>query len=200
MVAISRSTLLKVLGIISVAGCVYGLPRLLFDPRPAILQTVQYACQGHGQITNLNILRIHNWANGKLVLYRATCQSQQPDEISLEINGDQQFVLQGLTWLAANGGSVGHPLHEQPPSNQSIQIFDRSQSGNQDYVYSTLYGEILDSNVASVELRLSNGETLRDDGKGDVFFFVAPGTPHLCDLQALDADGRVLQNQSLVDC
>jgi hypothetical protein len=46
--------------------------------------------------------------------------------------------------------------------------------------------------VDVVEVTFTNGQTLRDDGAGDVFIFYVPSAHHMCNLQALDAKGNVV--------
>ncbi|MBD2019563.1 hypothetical protein H6F43_05110 [Leptolyngbya sp. FACHB-36] len=160
-----------------------------------VRESAQVSCSPQaGQLENFRILGSRDWANGKSVVYQATCRNNS-SKPSLAIVGYSMFERHGLNWSPAGGGSAGSPLNASSP--QKLAQFVASQSTNQGNRYAAVHGQILSPQVATIEAQFSNGKLLRDDGNGEMFAIVEAGATRVCQVRLLGANGQVLQRHQV---
>jgi hypothetical protein len=88
-------------------------------------------------------------------------------------------------WQLTSGGGGGSS--DPPEKDQLLDYFSMGGNGP------TIYGRVVSSQVASVEARLSNGETYQDPADDGAFAIFATQGVKICSLAALDASGNILE-------
>jgi hypothetical protein len=170
---------------------------------------------------DFQVLSTHQWSKGLVVLYSATCPTQDGKAgrdskvVMKRVFGHQVVERNGITWQVSSVDSYGLKNSSwQKEAEQLIEydISQFSQSGKRSLSqsaldmtvktteqYMILYGQALSPKVVAVEVTFDNGHVMRKRIEEAAFALISPGARGICELRILGPDYQILRKDELTN-
>ncbi len=165
-----------------------------------------FACPDQPKIAAeaFRVLAVRKWEKGVVALYRGNCPSTEK-----QFAGDskEEAVLSyrvarrdGMEWRFSSSGN--HRIKPSIDAKAASKALIDYGVGRKDQTpaerYAVFFGQVLDPEVATVEVTFNNGKTLRDSSTDGLFLLVSSGATAVCDVRVLGGDQQILRRDELV--
>ncbi|MBE9010549.1 hypothetical protein IQ250_10060 [Pseudanabaenaceae cyanobacterium LEGE 13415] len=165
-----------------------------------------FTCPGQSpkEAKDFQVLTVRKWAEGMVALYRGNCLDDRSIVKSREPKPQSMLSYRvvkrnGMEWNLMGSGSYFIRQTKKSENSKKLIEYGVGRSNVKDKrQYTVFYGEILEPNVAAVEVTFNNGKVLRDRGLDGMLLLVAPGATGICDVRALGVDNQILQRDELI--
>ena len=143
-----------------------------------------------------HMMSVRTFPEGTIALY----STKDANRISDEILGYAVLEKGVLGWKSNSDGAFARDKSSYPSEQlidyASAEFYFNPDANRGGFTHALIYGEILSPTVTAVNLLLSDGTKIEDNGEGDVFAFPVPKGAPLCELQIMGQDGKILQTIS----
>ena len=143
-----------------------------------------------------HMMSVRTFPEGTIALY----STKDANQINDEILGYAVLEKGVLGWKSNSDGAFARDKSTYPSEQlidyASAEFYFNPDANRGGFTHVLLYGEILSPEVTAVNLLLSDGTEIEDNGEGGVFALPVPKGAPVCELQVMGQDGKILQTIS----
>lgn len=153
-------------------------------------------CDAGAAPTKFQIQKVHQWHQGAIVIFEATCPPDPGRPRPVPLLGYSYVEQQGNFWISGPSNAFGSLSDPKP--EQFVQISSNSGQGkSQREVFTIVYGRTLVADITDVAVTFADQGVRQDRVENGIFAVIVDGDVKGCELWALGIDKQLIHQRNL---